>query len=156
DTLTLTNSTISGNGDGIDGGRMATLNFVTIADNKRVGLNGTDGTIGNSIVARNGTNSIVHVLTSLGHNISSDGSLATSFTQAGDLNTTDPKIGRLADNGGPTFTHALLPGSPALDAASGVGAPDTDQRGVARPQGGGFDIGAFELQVTTTTDTTTS
>jgi hypothetical protein len=155
DTLTMTNSTISGNGqDGIDGGPSVTLNFVTIADNG-FGIDGSKGTIGNSIVAFNGTNGTVGSLTSQGHNISSDGSLAATFTQPGDLNNTDPKIGPLADNGGPTFTQALLAGSPALDAASGVGAPDTDQRGVARPQGGGFDIGAFELQVTTTTDTTT-
>src|SRR5262249_40889208 len=88
-------------------------------------------------------------LTSRGHNISSDGSLASSFTQPGDLNNTDPKIGPLADNGGPTFTHALLAGSPALDAADGSGAPATDPRGAAPPQGAGFDIGAFELQVAT-------
>jgi uncharacterized repeat protein (TIGR01451 family) len=124
-----------------------TLNFVTIANNKAIGLNGSIGTIGNSIVAFNGTNGAVRTLTSRGHNISSDGSLASSFTQPGDLNNTDPKIGPLADNGGPTFTHALLAGSPALDAADGSGAPATDQRGIARPQGAGFDIGAFELQV---------
>jgi hypothetical protein len=41
---------------------------------------------------------------------------------------------------------ALLPGSPAIDAGSAVGAPATDQRGVARPQGPGVDIGAFEFQ----------
>lgn len=58
----------------------------------------------------------------------------------------DPKLGPLADNGGPTLTMALLPGSPAIDAGSAVGAPATDQRGVARPQGPGVDIGAFELQ----------
>jgi uncharacterized repeat protein (TIGR01451 family) len=123
--------------------------LVTIANNNGIGLNGSIGTIGNSIVAFNGTNGVVSALTSRGHNISSDGSLASSFTQPGDLNNTDPKIGPLADNGGPTFTHALLAGSPALDAAQGSGAPATDQRGVARPQGAGFDIGAFELQVAT-------
>jgi hypothetical protein len=58
----------------------------------------------------------------------------------------DPKLGSLADNGGPTLTMALLPGSPAIDAGSAVGAPATDQRGVARPQGPGVDIGAFEFQ----------
>jgi hypothetical protein len=49
----------------------------------------------------------------------------------------------LADNGGPTLTHALVSGSPALDKIA-AGFPATDQRGVARPQGAAADIGAFE------------
>jgi hypothetical protein len=49
----------------------------------------------------------------------------------------------LADNGGPTFTHALVTGSPAVDAAPE--GPASDQRGTSRPQGTAFDIGAFEL-----------
>ena len=53
----------------------------------------------------------------------------------------------LANNGGPTLTHALVPGSPALDAvATGCPPPTTDQRGVARPQGARCDIGAVEAQ----------
>jgi hypothetical protein len=55
-------------------------------------------------------------------------------------------LGPLADNGGPTQTHALLAGSPAIDAADGAVCPATDQRGVVRPQGAGCDIGAFELE----------
>ena len=53
----------------------------------------------------------------------------------------------LAANGGPTQTHALLPGSPAIDAGgtSANGCPATDQRGFPRPQGGACDIGAFEF-----------
>ncbi|TMK26858.1 MAG: hypothetical protein E6G62_01380, partial [Actinobacteria bacterium] len=49
----------------------------------------------------------------------------------------DPKLLSLADNGGPTFTQALGPLSPAIDAvpATGAGCPATDQRGVPRPQG---------------------
>jgi hypothetical protein len=55
-------------------------------------------------------------------------------------------LAALADNGGPTQTHALLPGSPAIDAASDdCPPPATDQRGVSRPQGAKCDIGAFEL-----------
>jgi hypothetical protein len=55
-------------------------------------------------------------------------------------------LGLLADNGGPTMTMALHPGSPAVDA--GVSLPDvtTDQRGISRPQGSAPDIGAFEVQ----------
>jgi hypothetical protein len=56
----------------------------------------------------------------------------------------DPKLGPLGDNGGPTRTHRLLPGSPAIDAASTPDCPPTDQRGVPRPQGAGCDIGSFE------------
>jgi hypothetical protein len=62
----------------------------------------------------------------------------------------DAKLGALLDNGGPTLTMALLPGSPALDAAAcsdAEGAPLTvDQRGFPRPQVTGCDIGAFENQ----------
>jgi hypothetical protein len=60
----------------------------------------------------------------------------------------DPRLGTLADNGGPTKTIALLPGSPAIDAGdnSAAGLPSTDQRGLARIIGPGVDIGAFELQ----------
>ena len=60
----------------------------------------------------------------------------------------DPGLGELAPNGGTTPTHALQEGSPAID-AGGTVAPDeclpTDQRGVARPQRSGCDLGAFEL-----------
>jgi CSLREA domain-containing protein len=56
----------------------------------------------------------------------------------------DPKLGPLADNGGPTRTHALLSGSPAIDAASTPDCPTTDQRGVLRPQGAACDIGSYE------------
>jgi CSLREA domain-containing protein len=58
----------------------------------------------------------------------------------------DPKIGPLALNGGPTRTHALLLGSPAIDAASTPDCPATDQRGVLRPQGAACDIGSFERE----------
>ena len=58
--------------------------------------------------------------------------------------TDDPLLGALADNGGPTRTHALLAGSAAVNAGTSTGAPATDQRGVTRPQGAGVDIGAFE------------
>jgi hypothetical protein len=52
----------------------------------------------------------------------------------------------LADNGGYTFTHALVPGGPAVDAVrTDCGPPATDQRGVPRPQGPACDIGAVEV-----------
>ena len=67
------------------------------------------------------------------------------YIGTGNIND-DPLLGPLADNGGPTKTHALLSGSPAVDAGMTF-APSvisTDQRGVARPQGVSFDIGAYE------------
>ncbi|HUF78353.1 MAG TPA: choice-of-anchor Q domain-containing protein [Thermoanaerobaculia bacterium] len=63
----------------------------------------------------------------------------------GDLPGVDPLLGPLADNGGPTHTHALLVGSPAIDTTALGVAPPEDQRGVPRPQGPRADIGAFEL-----------
>ena len=58
----------------------------------------------------------------------------------------DPLLLPLADNGGPTLTHALAPGSPAIDAGNNSAQLATDQRGFARVVGPGADIGAFEVQ----------
>jgi hypothetical protein len=78
----------------------------------------------------------------LGHNISSDASCA--FTNVGSMNNTDPGLAPLAANGGPTWTMALLWGSPAIDTGDTASAPPTDQRGYPRPLGFAADIGAFE------------
>lgn len=57
----------------------------------------------------------------------------------------DPQLEPLADNGGSSWTHALLPDSPALDAGNCAnGTIATDQRDIPRPQGDACDIGAFE------------
>jgi predicted outer membrane repeat protein len=58
----------------------------------------------------------------------------------------DPVLGSLHDNGGSTWTMALLPGSPAIDAGDDGTCIPTDQRGVSRPQGSRCDIGAYESQ----------
>jgi CSLREA domain-containing protein len=58
----------------------------------------------------------------------------------------DPLLGPLANNGGPTSTHALLGASPAIDAGTAYVCPATDQRGVSRPQGAACDIGSYERQ----------
>jgi predicted outer membrane repeat protein len=58
----------------------------------------------------------------------------------------DPLLGELADNGGYTMTHALLEDSPAVDAGDPANCPDTDQRGVVRPQGDFCDMGAYEYE----------
>ena len=93
----------------------------------------------NTLLATNGGSGSV---TDGGHNLSSDGSC--NFTNTGSMNNTDPKLGPLANNGGPTLTMALLPGSPAIDAGNTSLAPATDQRGFPRPAGLAADIGAFE------------
>jgi hypothetical protein len=63
-------------------------------------------------------------------------------------NPIDPLLGPLVDNGGPTLTHALLSGSPAIDAGNNDYATDWDQRGPGFPRivHGIIDIGAFEVQ----------
>ena len=78
-----------------------------------------------------------------GHNIGSDSTC--NLTAAGDQPDTDPMVDVLADNGGPTLTHALLAGSPAIDAGDDSLCPATDQRGVSRPLGAHCDIGSFEF-----------
>jgi len=86
-------------------------------------------------------------MTSLSHNI--DGSGTCNLTGPGDMPSTVPMVAPLADNGGPTLTHVLDPGSPAIDAAVGTACPDTDQRGVSCPQGAACYIGSFELEPAT-------
>jgi CSLREA domain-containing protein len=155
---TLTNVTFSGNTAGLNGGGVSNesslaLSNVTIADN--TATHGTGGGLytheggvqfRNTIIAGNqpdqceGTGGYV----SQGNNISSAEDCL--FTAGGDLQNTDPMLGPLADNGGPTLTHALLDGSPAIDHAQTLaGCPPTDQRGVTRPQNGQCDIGAYEV-----------
>jgi hypothetical protein len=110
-------------------------------------------TLGSSIVAKQTLgpdclNSIPQgAIVSAGFNIDSDGTC--SLIATGDQpNVTNPHLDGLADNGGPTQTHALLFGSPAIDGVTtGCPPPGTDQRGIRRPQGAHCDIGAFELLV---------
>jgi len=75
------------------------------------------------------------------NNLIEDGTCSSAFPPG-----TDPNLGPLQDNGGPTFTHALLAGSPAIDVGSNADCPETDQRGVTRPINGICDIGAYEYQ----------
>jgi len=80
-----------------------------------------------------------------GNNLVADGSCDSDFSG-------DPLLDALADNGGPTLTHALLPNSPAIDAISAISCTvSTDQREVIRPialtsADTPCDIGAFEAQ----------
>ncbi len=89
-------------------------------------------------------------ITSLGHNIDySPSGTSCGFAMGGDLSS-NPLLGGLAGNGGPTATMALPGGSPAVDKGTNAGqilTPTLDQRGFTRPSGNGTDIGAFELQI---------
>ena len=131
-----------------------TANYTTIAFNSASeaggGLYGAENSLvqlNHSIIWGNGGNDCVFSqgdLTSMGYNI--DGDNSCLLTDPTDLPATDPLLGPLQNNGGPTETHALSVGSPALDAIPSDACLATDQRGVARPQGPGCDIGAFELE----------
>jgi len=101
----------------------------------------------NSIVANSTTGpNCAGALTDGGFNLDS-GSTCRFTALSHALNGVDPLLGSLAFNGGNTATRALLPGSPAIEAGGTIanGCPNTDQRGVARPQGTRCDIGAFEV-----------
>lgn len=96
-------------------------------------------------------------ITDLGYNFEDRNQCG--FAGAGDLvNQSDSGLGSLAGNGGPTQTVALLSGSSAINAGDPAGCTDalgnllaTDQRGIARPQGGRCDIGAYEFVPPTVT-----
>ena len=166
--LTINNSTISGdiasagNGGGIYFQGAGMVNNVTLSGNSALNGGGMSGGSGgtifqNSIVANSpsGGNCSGTRIFSNGYNLSSDGT-CSGFDKAGDLNNTDPKLGRLQNNGGPTQTMALQAGSPAIDAGNPSGCTDghghllkRDQRGARRPDpedSGGCDIGAYERQ----------
>lgn len=162
DDLLIENSTISGNTvDGIIVQFVtATIKSSTIAFNGNGGIElaaFTDGgfpvaptvSFRNTIVANNTAGNIqlsgpADAPTSQGHNLISDNSGAAWFNQASDLNNTNPLLAVLDLNGSTTTrTHAIDASSPAFN--TGDSLLSTDQRGIARPQGGIDDIGAFEL-----------
>jgi predicted outer membrane repeat protein len=167
-SLSVVNSTFSGNSAVFAGGGMYNASFdgsaslavtsSTISGNSSANgggiFNFDAATIRNTIVALNTGDfgpDVSGIFTSSGFNLIGIGDGSTGFTATGDQVGTaaspiDPVLGPLADNGGPTETMALLPGSPALNAGDPALAGTTDRRGVLRPQGPGVDIGAFELE----------
>ena len=146
-TWTLSNSTISNNNSAFVVFGTATLNNLTMSGN--AGTTQVSGTVitRNSIFADNG--GCTGTLDSLGFNLFYNTDCTLNGETTGNVTGIDPLLGSLADNGGPTFTHALLPGSSAIDAGSCTDSEDspvtTDQRGAARPQGVTCDVGAFEF-----------
>ncbi|MCL4265037.1 MAG: hypothetical protein KJ069_17605 [Anaerolineae bacterium] len=154
-TLTMTNSTVSGNhangGGGLYNQNVAFIQFSTLSENGALAggnLNGAAGTISmtHTIIADfdGGANCFwaAATIVSLDYNIASDASCPLS--QANDLPNTDALLGPLQDNDGPTETHALLSGSPAIDSSDNTVCPATDQRGYGRPFGPTCDRGAYE------------
>jgi hypothetical protein len=87
--------------------------------------------------------------TTLGHNLIGNSAGGSGYGSS-DLLDVDPLLGPLQDNGGPTWTMAVLPGSPAIDSGDNTNAPDWDQRGPGYPRivNGTIDRGAFEVQNT--------
>jgi hypothetical protein len=175
-TLTVTNSTISQNFANTSGGGIYNLTGAANVYNSTITGNGSDydrdpnGGIGggvynggtfnlrNTLVAGNYTanapvpDDCYGTLGSFGRNLFGDLTGCTVNTGSGSWDYFNGGLGPLQNNGGPTWTQALLPGSNAIDGGDpvqGCIGPDalplaTDQRGGARVVGGGCDIGAFE------------
>ena len=171
DVTTIVNSTISGNVSTASGGGVFTigrhqfiLSHSTVAENHAGSKGGgvwafiAPFGIKDSVIAGNTVgDSIPDIGNSEGafdvnHSLIGDTSDLTTDqldminAGTGNLLDVDPLLGPLTDNGGPTMTHALLPGSPAIDAGDPafVAPPYTDQRGYYRVAGGRVDMGAYE------------
>src|ERR1051326_2868935 len=162
--LMISNSTLSGNVASSTGGgcfNLAALQITnsTLSDNSAPSLGGgilNFGAlvIGNSILKRGGSGVNIYTngggtVTSLGYNLSSDDA-GGPLAGPGDQVLTAPMLAPLQDNGGPTLTHALLPGSPAMNFGdpSFTPPPSFDQRGsgFSRVVNGRIDKGSFEVQ----------
>ena len=165
--ITITNSTISGNtanttGSNWQAGGLYTNGTATVVNSTIVGntafrgsgvdvASGSTASFKNTIIAQNtatgagqpGNCQVFGTLTSQGGNL--ENTDTCNFVQATDLRNTPAGLGPLQDNGGSTNTWALLSGSMAIDRGIASGCPATDQRGVARPQQGGCDVGAYEF-----------
>ena len=164
--LTITNSTISGNDSGSSGGgglfgvgnaTPVTITGSTIASNTTTGNGGGIRTIGtttseNTIYALNeatvGTENCSVFFSGTPESNLETGSSCGFGAADGNQENVAPAalgLGALADNGGPTMTRAIPAGGAAHNAAVDCSGLTIDQRGVARPQSGSCDIGAFEL-----------
>jgi hypothetical protein len=171
-TLTVVNSTIAGNkaqgstcaqcqaasGGGIYGAAV-TVRSSTIAGNSCTGPSqfgggvfnaGAGASLSNTVVAGNQAATgpdVSGTLASSAYDLFGKSAGGSGYGSS-DLLDVDPLLGPLQDNGGPTQTMALLPGSPAIDSGDNTNAPDWDQRGTGYPRvvNGTIDRGAFEVQ----------
>lgn len=142
----------------------AELNNVTIASNQATGLENVSGggiyaaaepvALRNTLLAGNAVSSGGSGPDCAGTLLSRDYNLITDLSGCALAGATahtvigrDPLLGPLCDNGGGTWTHALLAGSPARERGDDATCAPTDQRGVPRPQGFACDIGAFEAEI---------
>lgn len=137
-TLTLTHSTVTQNRSEKDGGDVYVVSMLEL----------TNTIIAGNSAPRKGPDCYGDPI-SLGHNLIGDNRDCGFIGTYGDLVGTvqgaiDPNLSPLQGGGNATLTHALLPGSPAIDAGDAAFCLLTDQRGVTRSQGGGCDIGAYE------------
>jgi hypothetical protein len=161
-TVTVTNSTFSGNTADGGGGIENSAGTVTVTNSTLSGNAATSAgggidnsgslTVANTIVAANGGGNCGGVITDGGYDLEFTPSPGTNTCGFADhALSADPMLGPLRDNGGPTQTMAPEVGSPAVDAippgTNGCGTTIIeDQRAVARPQGPGCDIGAYEVK----------
>jgi uncharacterized repeat protein (TIGR01451 family) len=143
-TLTIPNSTLSGNtanqGGGVydlgdAGPGPVNLRDTIVANSANGASDFQSAAINGGSVTTTGTNKLIRTNPAAG-----------GFTGANTITGQDPLLGPLPNNGGPTQTMALLPGSPAIDRGDNFGVPATDQRGLPRIVNGIVDIGAFEVQ----------
>src|SRR6476646_87239 len=172
-SLTLSNSTLSGNTTQLHGGGIFNEGQSAISNTT---LSGNSGMTAGAILNRLGTLDIettilnrgelgpnisndIGTVTSHGYNLSSDDGGGV-LNGPGDQINTNPLLGPLLNNGGLTFTHQLLPGSPAIDAGDPNFTPPPlyDQRGPGFPRvmNGRIDKGSFEVQGPTPSPTPTA
>ena len=141
----ISNTTISGNmaayAAGIHNVTVMTLTNVTLSGNVNDNIRNLGMLWMRNTIVDNG-DCTANAVVSLGHNL--DSGNTCGLHASGDMTSTNPLLGPLQNNGGPTPTHALLPGSPAINRGDNNDCPPTDQRGIVRPQAGICDIGAFE------------
>jgi len=170
--LFLKNSTISGNealggvggGARLGGNMEVEVKYSTVANNTSDGEGGgihssaESCAISNTIMAGNTGNGTLYqdlrgtTLCDVSDSLIAGAKYSQFNNEGGNLLDVNPYLQPLADNGGPTLTHALLETSLAVDAGTaGKFAPDTDQRGDGFPRvsGGGLDMGAYELRIDT-------
>lgn len=141
---TVINSTFAENSASSDGNSFYVYSSDAFNNSTLYLKNTILSSAGNNIVNDNSTS------ISLGNNLSSDAAGGDSsitpggyLNQSGDIRNTDARLAPLGYYGGQTLMHALLSGSPAINAGTTTGAPAADQRGA--PRVGAVDIGAFEL-----------